>query len=98
MCAPDCSWCVQPRSARRFSTQYNAPLFSCPICAQWVIVVFGSEVNAKASREAGENGGLVAGVLTVTAMGDAALWIKSPLKVLPLLKLHLLTIPVQCMR
>jgi hypothetical protein len=78
-----------------FISQYNAPLFSCPIWAQCVIVVLGSEVNSNPSRSIGVNGGLVAGVLTVTAMGAATLWIKSPLKVLPLLKLHFLLMPVQ---
>jgi hypothetical protein len=52
-------------------------------------------MNSNPSRETGVKGGLVAGVFTVTAMGAATLWIKSPLNVLPLLKLHLFVIPVQ---
>jgi len=75
--------------------QYNAPLFSCPTWAQWVTVVLGSELNSNPSRGVGVNGDLVAGVLSVTDIGAATFWIKSPLKVLPLLKLHFLTLPVQ---
>ena len=77
--------------------QNNAPLFSCPICAKSVTVVFGSAINLKPFWAAGVNGGLVGGVVTVSSM-VAEFSTKSPLKVAPLVKDRRLPMPFHRMR
>jgi hypothetical protein len=70
-------------------------LFSCPICAKFVVVVVGSEVNVNPSCGEGVKGGFVAGVVVVTEMGADTISMKFPLKVEPLLKDRFVLMPFQ---
>jgi hypothetical protein len=60
-------------------------LASCTSCAKFTIVDAGSEVNVNPFFATGVNGGLVAGVVVVTAKGAFTVWTAVALNVDPLL-------------
>jgi hypothetical protein len=60
-------------------------LASCTICAKFVTVVVGSEVNVNPSCAVGVKGGLVVGVVVVTSTGADTFSTAVALKVDPLL-------------
>ena len=69
------------------------PLRSCPICAKWVTVEPGFETKRNPCCGAGVNGGLVAGVATVTSMVVEAFWTKFALKPGPLKESRAVRLP-----